>query len=162
MNLHNSTNNCKSCHYYHGENNLICSNHPSGPPEESYCPDYQKADIEEDIVETNEMINFVESAIIWSLWLSFLGATWFGLTSISLASATYSFKQWGEEKPFSSIEAQSFNSHLYQASHGVFWGVMTIGLSIVFLFLIVGGGLSIIILLWYGKDCLMEKIYEID
>ncbi|NJO93761.1 MAG: hypothetical protein HC820_04305 [Hydrococcus sp. RM1_1_31] len=34
--------NCKTCRFYHGENNVVCVNHPFGPPEENYCPDFQE------------------------------------------------------------------------------------------------------------------------
>jgi hypothetical protein len=125
MQTDNSTN-CKSCDFYHGENGLVCANHPSGPHQKNDCPDYRETVTLS--VTTSEDITFqsiIKSVIIWTLLASFIGISWLGLTSLSLASTRYSWKQLNRTDLIP--KSSSFLGDFHQASTEVFWTTVWLG-----------------------------------
>jgi hypothetical protein len=56
---------CKQCKYYFGENSIQCAVHPSGK-ESQYCPDWQKANIMQQLVDMgkSQLKNFTYAKAI--------------------------------------------------------------------------------------------------
>jgi hypothetical protein len=141
MQTDNSTN-CKSCDFYHGKNGLVCANHPSGPLQKNNCPDYRETVTLS--VTTSEDITFsiiIKSVVFWTLLVTFVGITWFTLTSLSLASMRYSWRQLTQNV---ASESESFLSDFYFASTKVFWTTVCLGSGAALIIFVIGGLVFII------------------
>jgi hypothetical protein len=141
MQTDNSTN-CKSCDFYHGKDGLVCANHPSGPPKKNYCPDYRETVTLS--VTTSEDIIFptiIGSVFSLTLLVSLIGIIWFILTSFSLASTRYSWKQLTQNV---ASESEGFLSDFHQASTEVFWTTVCLGSGAALIIFVIGGLVLII------------------
>jgi ABC-type spermidine/putrescine transport system permease subunit I len=105
--------------------------------------------------------NRLKTITLGTMALSFVGASWFWLTSLSLASASYSFREWLLEKPLSSEEAKHFNSHLQRALHQTFWMTLSVGSFVIFICLVIGGGILVIFILHLSGGHVIEKLEEL-